>query len=662
MKTQYKEMFKRGKIGKVELKNRIFKPAAEDSCCGDGNVPDYLVNFYAEEAKGGAGLVIGGMYVVTPRETGGLDRHPQIENDNRIPGFGAMAQAIQDNGAVACCQLGHFGSHGEAVSPEWKRCVSRDVLDEPGAEEWFTVFNMLYWKNEPPYENKEYSIEEIHELIGFYGDAAYRAKRAGFDMVELHAGHRHGLGCFLSPLTNRRTDEYGGSVAKRAKILYEIVGDIQKKCGKDYPIIVRMNGMDGVGALHYLPALEKGQQIDQTIEIVKCLEELGVAALDISIQDTNVPMQTMKYGVAVDGAAAVKKAVNIPVLVAGSIQIPEYGEEVLEKCQADYVGTARQMFADPAWPKKVMKGKSDDIKPCIRCMECVNTERHQWNGPLCCTVNPAVGKPYMQITQADEKRKVAVVGAGPAGMEAARVCALRGHEVTLFEKRKLGGLLHEASIPDFKADIRRIITYYENQMKMNNIQVIEKEAHKKDLEGYDTVIIATGSNKLMIQVPGIESEKVHYAIDILADLPENLGKKITVIGGGSVGVETAIWLAQKGKTVSIVEMRDQILIDEMVLTNVLDRAMIQQNGIHVYESTSLTAVMEEGVRVTDKDGKEFTIASDSVVMAVGLRANQELFDMLDDELDAEIYTVGDCNRPLKIYDAIHQGYVVALQI
>lgn len=661
MNSYYPKLFQRGKIGNVTIKNRIYKPAAEDSCCGDGYVPDYLVNFYAEEAAGGAGLIICGMYVVTPEETCGLDRHPLISDDSRIPGFGKMAQAIQDRGARACCQLGHFGSHGEPSDKKSYRCVSREPLEIPGAEEWFTLFNMMYWKLPTPYPHKEYTVEEIHRLVGYYGDAALRAKKAGFDMVEIHGGHRHGIGCFLSPLTNWRKDEYGGSVHNRARILYEIVEDVQKKCGKDFPILVRLNGRDGEGLCHYQDGITKGEQVEDTIEIAKHLEEMGVAALDISIQDTNVPMQHIDFGVAVKEAEKIKAAVNIPVLTAGSIQTPEFAEEVLENNSADFVGTARQMYADPNWPRKAMRGERKNIRPCIRCMECVNVDRHQWAGPLCCTVNPSVGKPDMKITPASDKKNVAVVGGGPAGMEAARVLKLRGHNVTLFEKNQLGGRMHEASVPDIKQDIRRLITYYDDQMKELNINVVKKNAGISDLKNFDAVILATGSNPITIPIPGADQFNVHLAVDVLDEKPE-LGDKITIIGGGAVGVETAIWLAKNGKEVTIVEMRDRILIDEMAATMIVDMGLIQQLGIRVITKNALERIDGNKVIVKDAEGNETTLEADDILMAAGLRANNTLAAEIEEKLSVEYYVAGDCSRPRKIYDAIHEGYVAACQI
>lgn len=496
--------------------------------------------------------------------------------------------------------------------------------------------------------------------MGFYGDAALRAKHAGFDMVEVHAGHRHGLGCFLSPLTNRRNDEYGGSVQKRARILYEIVEDIQKKCGKDYPIIVRMNGKDGAGVLRYAPGIERGQQIADTVEIAKKLEEMGVAALDISIQDTNVPMQ-MPKGVALEGAEAVKKAVNIPVLCAGSMEIPDFAENVLEEGKVDFIGTARQLYADPEWPNKLRRGKEDEVRPCIRCMECVNNERHQWYGPLCCTVNPTVGKPEQYPAPAKEKRRVAVVGGGPAGMEAARVCALRGHEVTLFEKRKLGGMLNEASAPDFKADMRKLIVYYENQMKKLKVNVVMKEASKEDLKDFDSVIVASGSNPITLKVPGAQGENVFLATDILNNIPQ-MGEKVTVIGGGAVGIETGLWLSEAGKQVTIVEMRDQILIGEMIINMAVYQEMIAKYGMKVLTGKTLKSIEKDRVTVTAKDGSEEIIEGDAVIMAAGLKANRTLRDELCEDPDMEVYSAGDTNKPRKIYDAVHEGYIAGMSV
>lgn len=666
MNKNYPQMFTPIKIGNVTLKNRVFKSAAEDSCVPDGYVNDYLCKFYAEEAHGGAGLIIGGMYVITPREKPGNERHPMLERDDRIPGFGRLAAAIKDNGAVPCCQIGHFGSHGTTVTPDWWRCVSKKALEIPGHEEWYDIFKAAYWQGQRKnWPIKEYSKEEIHELVGFYGDGARRAKTADFPIVEVHAAHRHGLGCFLSPLTNMRSDEYGGSVANRARILYEIVDDIQKKCGKNYPIIVRLNGVDGAGVMHSPEAAQNGQQIDQTIEIAKHLEKQGVAALNISVQDTNVPMQHKSYGVAVKYADQVRQAVNIPVMVAGSIQTPEYAESVLETGKADMVGGARSFYADPNWVRKAQWGDRDDIRPCIRCMQCVV---NNWTGPLHCALNPTVGKPQLkdELQPTDVKRRVAVVGGGPAGIEAATVAASRGHDVTIFEKNRLGGMLYAASAPDFKADIRRFLRYQLKQVKKFNIHVKYQLADSKSLANYDAVIVATGSEPASLPVKGADGQNVYSAIDLLnqsvgQDSPRDVGKKMVIIGGGSVGVETAIWYAENGHDVTVVEIQDQILKDEDLVTGPMDMMMIKQNHVQVMAQTKLLAIDPKGVSV-QADGQTKQLAADAVVIATGTKAVNDLALQLQKDLAVPVFTAGDCNQPRKIYQAVHEGFEAATQI
>jgi 2,4-dienoyl-CoA reductase-like NADH-dependent reductase (Old Yellow Enzyme family)/thioredoxin reductase len=641
-----KRLLERGKIGNVELKNRIFKPAAECFHSNDGYVPEGLIRFHAEQARGGVGLVISGMFIVARHERPGQKGSAMIENDGRINGFSALAKAIQGNGAKACLQLAHWGSHDATLS----RCVSLEGLQSIEFEEWLYILNPKFFdpRNKPPHQ--EYSIDEIKELVSDYGDGAVRAKKAGFDMVEVHGGHRHGLGCFLSPLTNRRTDMYGGSSENRARILYEIIEDIQAKVGKDFPIIVRLNGTD---------SHPKGQQIEDTVEISKKLERMGVAALNVSIQMTVQPMQLPPL-YTLPLAEAVRKAVGIPVLTAGSISTYEQAEEALEQGKADFIGTGRALYADPKWPMKVKQGRPEDISPCIRCCECAG-ERIGLVGPLGCTVNVALNRNDLAISPAEYKKNVAVVGGGPAGIEAARVCTLRGHRVVIFEKRKIGGLLNEASVPPFKAEIKRLFPYYNNMIKKLNIEVKNEAATVKKLKGYDAVIVATGSTKVELHVPGADSPHVYFAIDVLGSNTA-LGKKVTIIGGGTVGVETALWLAAQGKDVTIVEMLDQIMRDEISLIKIIYDGMLKTHNVTILTSHKLDSIQKDSVMVTDKDGNKKQIAADNVIMSVGLKPEQTLLCQLEKETDIPVYAAGDCIKPRKIYDAIHEGYAIALEV
>lgn len=388
---------------------------------------------------------------------------------------------------------------------------------------------------------------------------------------------------------------------------------------------------------------------------------MGVAAVNISVQDTNVPMQVMKYGVAVDYAAEVKKHVKIPVLVAGSIQTPDYAEEVLESGKADMIGTARALYADPYWPKKAKAGRVDEIRPCVRCMECVNDGRYNWNGPITCTMNTALAKPELTVTEAPVKKKVAIIGGGVAGMEAARVAALRGHDVTLFEKRELGGALKEASVPEFKADLRRMLTYFKTQMEKLNVKIIYKEAAADDVRDFDNVIAANGADRVVLRVPGIDGPNVYHALDILHDKPE-LGQKITVIGGGAVGAETALWLAAQGRQITIVEMMDTMMEKDMFMIRTAYEGMLKQYGVTILLGHKVNSIDEHAVTVSAKDGTEKEIETDNVIIAAGLKRNVELRNELDKMDFDEVGTAGDCLKPAQLYDAIHAGFVSAFHI
>ncbi|MGN0485523.1 MAG: FAD-dependent oxidoreductase [Lachnospiraceae bacterium] len=640
------KILQRGKIGNVELKNRMFKPAAESCYTTDTYLPDRLIDFYAEQARGGVGLVITGQFTVPKTESQGYhDKGCVINDDKYIPAFANLARTIQDNGARACCQLAHWGSHDRSLS----KCVSYEALSSIEYEEWmYILFPQFFDPNViPPHE--EYTIAEIEDMVNDYGDAALRAKISGFDMVEVHAGHRHGPGCFLSPLTNRRTDKYGGSVQNRARFLYEVIENIQEKCGKDYPIIVRLNGCDD-----YNP---KGQTIEQTIEISKKLEEMGVAALNISIQTTVGPMQTPDM-YTMDLAAAVKKEVRIPVMTAGGIDDYKNAEQALRDGKIDFAGFARPLFADPDMPKKVKQRRTEEIRPCIRCCECAGDLSY---GTVRCTMNPTLNNPGISITKTSRPQNVAVVGGGPAGMEAAVSCAQRGHTVTLFEKRKLGGLLNEASVPEFKAELRRIVPYFENMFKILNVTVKIEEATAKKLKDFDAIIIAAGSAKLNLKVPGADNQQVISAIDLLGqNLPT--GQKVTVIGGGSVGVETALLLQSQGKEVTIVEMTDEIMKGELAQVKLVYFKWIQERNITVLTSHKLQSIQDKSVTLLAPDGSEKELETDNVIVSIGLKPERDLLEYMLDESDIPVYAAGDCLRPRKIYNAIHEGYSAAMSV
>lgn len=319
---------KRGRIGNLELKNRIFKPAAQDFPVYDGGVSEALVRFIGEEAKGGAGLIITGLFNPNKHE-GDHSGHGMIENDSRIPGLSSLAQVIHDNGAKACCQIVHLGSHAEPRDEKYGwRCVSYEGLVN---EFWFPVLYPDLLVGNKPFLHKEFTIDEIHELVQAYGDAAKRAKLAGFDMVEVHCANMHGLNAFLTPLLNKRTDAYGGSLENRCRILFEIIENIQNKCGRNFPLSVRVNAED---------VQPGGTTLEESTEIAKALEKRGIAAINVSSLHGGGVMQ-LPMGEHLHYGEAIKKAVSIPVLVAGSMNSVELCDSAIANKQADFVGTAR---------------------------------------------------------------------------------------------------------------------------------------------------------------------------------------------------------------------------------------------------------------------------------------------------------------------------------
>ena len=633
----------RGKIGNVELKNRIFKPAAQDNPTYDGYVNQELVEFCGEEARGGAALIITGLFNVNIHESEAATGHPRVDNDTRLAGLGKLARSIQDNGAKACLQLAHYGSHGAPADPEYGwRCVSRDGVEN---EHWFPILFPQYGNN---YPHKEYTIDEIHELVGWYGDGALRAKTAGFDMVEVHCANMHGLNTWLTPRMNKRKDEYGGSLEKRCRIVFEIIEDIQKKCGKKFPILVRLNAEDIVPG---------GQTIEDAAWIASELEKRGVAAINLACMKSGSPMQT-PMGEILKYAKPVKDAISIPLMICGSMNKPEMGEKAIAEGSADYIGMARQLYADPCWPKKVYEGRPEDIRPCIRCNECLNMGRSAFHGHLECTMNPQIGKEdSLPVLPAKKVKNIAVAGAGPAGMEAALTAAERGHKVTLFEKRKLGGRVNEASVPEFKADLRSLITYFETQVKKSSIEVRMEEATVQNLKDFDAVIVATGASKAVLKVPGSDTEMVGNAIDWL-DTKTTRGNDIVIIGGGSVGIEVALTNAMAGRKVTVIEMMDQIMAGENINVKMIYLNMLKELKVTVLTGTGVKSIGKDSVTAQGPEG-EIVIPASDVLTSVGLKPDLTLRDELDKIPGLEVYYAGDCERPKLIFDAIHSGFNTA---
>ncbi|MDI7259382.1 MAG: FAD-dependent oxidoreductase [Thermodesulfobacteriota bacterium] len=646
------KLFEPGKIGKLNLKNRIVMAAM--GCGGliqpDGKLSPKGIDYYAARAKGGTGFIITSSCRAS-RELEPLKIHPLVPYlvlDSKINSgwLDELADAVHDYGAKVALQL----SAGEG------RVRSRKELNEighkppiaPSAQPCFADPNVMA---------NELTLKEIEHLIQAFGYAAQIAKAAGMDAIELNCHGGYLFDQFMTGLWNQRADQYGGGLEGRLRLLFEVIKKIKEGCGEDFPLIVKF------GLTHYL---EGGREIDEGLEIARRLENAGVDALcvDAGSYETRywlIPSEFQPRGCTVELAEMTKKVVKIPVMAVSKLGYPELAERVLKEGKADFIALARPLLADPDWANKVKEGRPEDIRPCIGCLEGCH-HRIQESKAIGCAVNPMTGKEKeLELRPAEKKKKVFVIGGGPGGMEAARVAALRGHKVTLWEKRdNLSGNLASASAPDFKRDYRILIHYFSTQMKKLGVTIkLKKEVSAELIEKMkpDVVFVATGSTPILLKIPGAEKKNVITAIDLLLGR-RRAGKSVVVIGGGIVGCETALYIAQKGRCVTIVEILDGIARDMYVINRMHLLKLLSDAKVKILTETRVLEITSGNVMIEGRDGQKDELEADTVVLAVGLRPNDELISKLRGKVK-ELYSIGDCNEPRKVIDAIWEGFRLA---
>ena len=641
--NELKRLFEPINIKGIEIRNRIKMAPLALGYAEDGFTGDRFKNFFEERAKGGVGLIDFALWP-SRTETG---FYPWIYDDEFIPGLRKVTEAVHAHGAKIIGQLGtgytwSFGDGPvELIGPSGISLITR-----PGS-----VFRVGGTTNPERLEERAVTIDEIHQLVEAYGDAGRRIREAGFDGVEFMTGAGYMISRFISPLTNKRTDEYGGSLEKRMRFFAEICEDTRKKAGADFPIFCKISGSQFVEGGYTLE--------DCANEIVPMMEEMGICAIDVVVgwHESRRDMlgNSAREGEYLYLAEEVKKKVKIPVMGGTRTNDLRTAEEALAQGKMDMFAMGRGLITDPELPNKAKEGRFEDIRPCICCCYCFDFT----DSSVICSTNPRAGREgEYTIELAKKPKRVFIIGGGPGGMEAARVAAQRGHQVTLYEKSdKLGGQLGAASAAPYKelnGDLRENLVH---QVAKSGVQVKlgEDVTLKTIKEGDpDVVILATGATPIIPSIPGVMRPNVVMAEDVLLERKE-VGNKVVIIGGGIVGCETAELLAQKGKRITVVEMLERIATDSARITRFHLIRRIREHGVQIETQVTVNEISERGVRGT-RFGKPVFFPGDTVVLAAGMRANKGLAEQLEGKV-AELYNIGDSAEPGKIKEAILDGFL-----
>jgi 2,4-dienoyl-CoA reductase-like NADH-dependent reductase (Old Yellow Enzyme family)/thioredoxin reductase len=651
LSEKLKKLFQPIRIGSLELPNRIIMPAITTNY--DFDKVDRLVGFYAERAKGGVGLIItGALQTLYPGRRSHVSR-TQIDDDHDIPKLREWTKAIHDNGGRVAAQLATYGY--------WAKKREESTPEDVGPSDVSIPTNGIH----PNFSRAEFvprtrplTTKEILTIEEAVGDAAVRARESGFDGVELQAVRGNLFVRFINPFTNRRIDEYGGTLENRVRILTETINNIKKKVGKDFPLICRIPGTEMV---------PWGLVLDDWKQIAPMIEKAGVHALSIypGWHETREPTHQMcvPRGAFVYLAEGIKQAVSIPVAAGNRINDPVLAERILLENKADLIAMGTPLIADPYLPNKAREGQLEDIRMCTACCNC-------WDDlmkgkPVTCSVNARVGKELeYPIIATKKSKKVFVIGGGPAGMEAARVASLRGHQVTLFEKEpKLGGQLLYAALPPYKEEWNTFMNHLVGQLRKLNVEVrLNEECTVRTVEEGmpDAIIVATGATPMIPNILGVDKEYVMTAIEALTR-SKQVGQNVVIVGGGSIGCETAEFLFKMGKKVTILEMLDRIGADigEWNRWVMIDR--LNAAGIRVETSSKVELITEKGVRITHPNGMEEFFEADLVVIAVGMKSVNKMADELNGKV-ASLYKVGDCVEPHKVRQAIEGGFLAGLHV
>ncbi|HIZ97818.1 MAG TPA: NAD(P)/FAD-dependent oxidoreductase [Candidatus Janibacter merdipullorum] len=639
--TTFASLARPGRIGSLELRNRAVKsPQATATANQDGTVTQRTVDHYRRLGEGGTGLVMVEYTYVDDDASKAIHNQIGLSRREHVAGLGWLADVVRSTGAKVGLQLAH-GGRQKFLGTKPLKSASRSSWSEVEAVEGNVPVPM--------------TREEIHQLVKDFGAAAARARDARFDLVEVHAGHGYLLTNFLSPHTNDRTDEYGGSFENRIRILLEIVDEIRRSVPRDFPLSIRLSVVD------YEP---DGITIDETVELCRLLEEHGVDVIHASgghhaLMEWEVSPWYMPRAPHRWGWEKIKAAVDIPVIASGSLVSPEVAEDVLASGGADFVSLGRAMLADPAWTAKALSGRQQEITPCIRCNDgCLHRGLNVGRSSGC-SVNPVLNEDRSFPLEITTRRKeIAVVGGGVAGMRSAALLHDRGHRVTLFEQTGLGGVLRFTRDWETKVDLRALVDHLEHEVVRRDIDVVAQRAAADDLERFDAVVLATGAPE--------RDADLEVAVGVTTSTPatirrEDVGSRVVVIGGGFQGCECALRIAREvpDASVTIVEQHDTLLTGDEVFTDLMALPrLLPEAGVDVRTGARAADVGAAGVRLVDGT----LLEADTVVLASGRATSSDPLRATLADRGQQVVVIGSADRPGRVFDAVHSAFFTGRQL
>jgi len=644
MNPKHEKLFQPTKVNGMLLKNRLFMTPMTLYFNFEGKIDDQMIEFYEERAKGGIGMII-------------TDCIPVHNIDPYFPKTGIIGtnmqhrewlklnKVIKPYGTRTCLQMAVGVGVAGGPYPDGTKAVS--ASENPLVAD-------------PTQLSRPLTVEEIHGIVDAFNVNAAAAKSAGFDAVEIHAHLGVLVDQFMTAKWNRREDEYGGSLENRMRFPVELVQAVRAAVGPDFPILFRMS-IDHKA--------DNGSPLEERLEMIKILDKAGVDMFDIDVGSNEAPQWTQPPTYEGDscmayGAAAVKTVTDKPVMCAGNHNY-ESAAELINEGKVDYISIGRGLLADPYYAKKLQEGREEDLRPCIRCNEfCVG---NAWKGrPVTCAVNYPCGmENEFRLTKTENPKKVVVVGAGPAGLEAARVAAEKGHKVTLYEKSDAPfGQVKAAGEPPFKTQLKKYMEYLLRQVKKLNVELVynkEINGDSPELKGADQIIVAIGSKRLVPPIPGRDKKNVIEVVDAHLERHAEIGNTVVIAGGGVAGCECALELAMEGKKVTVVEMAPDYAQDSFTLNKISMTVHMAQYGVEILTSHKVVSFEDDSVVVESTDGERKVLPADTAIMAFG---NVPRKDVAEDIFmkNQNVKVIGDVAFPALVGHAVRDGFCAAFGI